>query len=165
MGTDGLFEIKSRRFMDKTEQRWRKTCSPAARFALLLLCLLPVLCGCSSYLTVGRLPRGIDFQHSAVELKRHYPAFTEFAPGMKRYLLAPIQDRPRAEEIFAAWGRPDHKGMVWWWWEFPLIVNRPYYWDRAGKRVTAVISRPLFIGFQPRIYSLDVAPIECRPLP
>ena len=130
-------------------------------FALLLLAAVTIvmLSGCSTYLTVGPLPQGAEFQQSAAALKRQYPAFAEFAPSMRRYLLATIQARPPAGEIFSAWGQPDDKGMFWWWWEFPLVVNRPYYWDRSGKRVTAIISRPLFIGFRPRIFSLDVEPL------
>jgi len=121
-------------------------------FSGAMLCLS----GCSSYLTVGRLPVSRDFRRPVPEIKRHYPAFREFAPSLKRYLIAPIQERPPAEEILTAWGKPDDKGMMWLWWEFPAVISRPYYWRKEDKLVTAVISRPVFVGFRPRIYSLDV---------
>jgi hypothetical protein len=132
---------------------------PSLRVLLAALAVV-VVSGCSSYLTVGRLPVSQDFQRSVPELKSRYPAFTEFAPSLRRYLVAWIQERPPAEEIFTAWGEPDGKGVPWLWWEFPAIVSRPYYWQKEDKLVTAVISRPIFVGFRPRIYSLDVEPVD-----
>jgi hypothetical protein len=115
---------------------------------------LTILSGCSTRSYIGMLPSPNEFKSPLPQLKKKYPDLTRYESGGLT-----IYRMPRAAPLTEFWGKPQRKGFSAWMLFPPAWLFNPvnyWYWDFEGKRITALIDRPLAFGYKPHVWKLKV---------
>ncbi|MFC1512164.1 hypothetical protein ACFL5H_03100 [Candidatus Latescibacterota bacterium] len=129
------------------------------RVLLLLVLVAAFGSGCATSSYFSKLPTQQDFTKSSLQLKQEYPDLTRYeSPGIfVKYNM------PEAETLKNTWGEPHSTGfcarMLWppAWLFHPMNY---WYWEFDGKKVSALIDRPMLFLYQPHVFKLTVEDSE-----
>jgi hypothetical protein len=115
---------------------------------------LLLLTGCATSSVIGMLPNPDEFKTPLSQLKKKYPDLTRYESSGRT-----IYKMPRATPLIDVWGKPQRKGFSAWMLFPPSWLFNPtnyWYWDFEGKRVSALIDRPIAFGYKPHVWKLKV---------
>ena len=132
----------------------------AIRTLLLLWFVAALGFGCATSSHFSKLPAPQEFTKELPQLKQEYPDLTKYeSPG----IFVTIFDMPEAGPLKDAWSEPHSTGFSAWMLLPPMWLLHPsnyWYWEFEGKRVSALIDRPIAFGYQPHVWKLKVVDKE-----
>ena len=110
--------------------------------------------GCATTSHFTMLPKPDEFKKPLTQLKQEYPDLSRYE---SHRLFITIFDMPEAKPLKDAWGDPHSTGFSAWTLLSPLFHFYNYwFWEFEGKKVSALIDRPLGFGYKPHVWRLKV---------
>jgi len=112
--------------------------------------------GCATTSHFTKLPKPDEFKKPLPQLKQEYSDLTKYeSPG----IFVTIFDMPEAGPLKDAWSEPQSTGFTAWMLLPIMWLFHPsnyWYWEFEGKRVSALIDRPIGFGYQPHVWKLKI---------
>ena len=112
--------------------------------------------GCATMSHFTKLPNPDEFNKPLPQLKQEYSDLTKYeSPG----ILVTIANMPEAGPLKDAWSEPHSTGFTAWMLLPPMWLLHPsnyWYWEFEGKKVSALIDRPIAFGYRPHVWMLKV---------
>jgi hypothetical protein len=118
--------------------------------------------GCATHKHFSKLPTPAEFSKPLLQLKQEYPDLTEYESS--RFFIT-IFDMPEAGPLKDAWSQPHSTGFTAWMLCPVLWIYHPsnyWYWEFEGKKISALIDRPMLFGYKPHVWKLKVQNHEKR---
>lgn len=121
------------------------------------LCLFLFVSGCATTAHFTKLPKPDQFNKPVHELKAEYPDLTR---KESIWSSLTIFDMPEVRELTDIWGEPHDTGFTYYMlipvnWVFH--PSNYYYWQFEGRKLSALIDRPLLFGYRPHVVTLRVS--------
>ena len=129
------------------------------KFLLLISFVALTFFGCATSTHFTKLPTPHEFKKPLQQLKEEYPDLTRYE---EIHLFDTIFRLLEAGPLELTLGEPHSTGFSSWmlWPPTWLIDPREYwFWEFNGKRVSALVNRPLAFGYQPHVSTLKVEEI------